>query len=85
MNTKIQPVVVPTKGTAVNITIRVVGYEIGGTFASFYWGAQTESGVIVLDGNLAMESPELDSWGTDDNYVIDWVLEKLNFVKDTTV
>ena len=85
MITRIQPVVVPTKGTAVKLNIRVVYYEIGGTRASFYWEAQTESGFIVLEGNLTMESPELDSWGTDDTYVVDWVLEKLNFVKDNTI
>lgn len=85
MITKIQPVVIPTKGTAVKLNIRVIYYELGGDYATFYWCAQTESDLMVLEGNLDMKSPELDSWGTDDTYVVDWVLEKLNFVKDNTI
>lgn len=85
MITKIQPVTIPAKGVATKLNIKVIYYEIGGSYATFYWGAQTESEVTILEGSLTMESPELDSWGTDDTYVVDWVLEKLNFVKDITI
>lgn len=85
MITKIQPISIPTKGSATNFGMRVVGYEVGSTSATFYWYAQTDEGNALIDGNLTMSSPEIDSWGTDDNYVVDWALNQLGFTKDTTI
>lgn len=85
MITKIQPISIPTKGSGVNFFIRVTGYEIGNNSATFYWIVQTDDAIALLDGNLTMSSPEIDSWGTDDNYIIDWALNQLGFIKDTTI
>jgi len=85
MITKIQPVTIPTKGSGTNFGMRVVGYEVGSTSATFYWYVQTDEGNNIIDGNLSMSSPEIDSWGTDDSYVIDWALNQLGFIKDITI
>lgn len=81
MITKIQSVIVPTKGSATNFGIRVVDYQIGSISAFFYWYAYTDDGNTLLDGNITMTSPDLDNWGTDDEYVIDWALNQLGFIK----
>lgn len=80
----IQPVTVPTKGTGNQFTIQVVSYGLGSNEATFYWNV----GYIVdnfyyqiLEGNLTMKSPEFDQWGTDDEYVVNWALNQLNFTK----
>lgn len=80
--TNIQPINVPTKGTATTFGMNVVSYNLGSSSATFYWYAQTTEGITVLDGNLSMTSPEIDSWGTDDNFVIDWGLAQLGFIKN---
>lgn len=81
---EIQPITIPTKGTGNLFSIRVIGYVLGDAFATFYWAVNHEDGenlIPIIDGNLTMTSPELDNWGTDDNYVIDWALNELNFTK----
>ena len=84
MITDIQPITIPTKGTGDKFIIRVVSYSLGSTSAQFYWAVmhiEEESSLVILDGNINMSSPEIDSWGTDDSYVIDWALNELNFTK----
>lgn len=81
---EIQPLTIPTKGTGNIFTIRVVSYVLGDAFATFYWAVNCEevdSIKTIIDGNLIMTSPEIDNWGTDDSYVIDWALNELNFTK----
>jgi hypothetical protein len=63
---------------------------------TFYWSVKTEIieapqesdeqpikrvGPSVLEGNLQMTSEEYSLWAADDNYVIDWALEKLQFTR----
>lgn len=79
--TEIQPVTIPTKGIGIYFFIRVVTYVLGATEAMFYWAVKNQDDVIIIEGNVTMTSPELDNWGTDDNYVIDWALNELNFTK----
>ena len=81
---EIQPITIPTKGTGNLFSIRVIGYVLGSASATFYWAVNHEDGenlISIIDGNLTMTSPELDNWGTDDTYVIDWALNQLNFTK----
>jgi hypothetical protein len=94
--TKIQDVVVPTKGIAKYFFIQLLNLEIPGTTASFYWDIRSEfsapinegdeqvektPGETLLAGNLYMGSLVYDKWGTDDQYVIDWALNELGFTK----
>ena len=92
----IEDIVVPTKGVGKYFSIKTVNHVILGTPPVFYWQVCTQvvesasesdeqplkyPGASVLDGNLSMTIEEYDLWGTDDNYVVDWALEKLNFTK----
>jgi len=81
MLTLLETFTVPTKGTAYAININLIGYELKSSSASFYWTILTDNGSIILDGNLTINSPELDLWGTDDEYIIDWVLVQLDLRK----
>jgi hypothetical protein len=94
--TQIQDVIVPTKGVGKYFVITLIQLSLPGTSATFYWQVLNETtqpgneadeqpskfpGSMVLEGNLTMNEEEYALWGTDDNYVINWALEKLNFQK----
>ena len=38
-------------------------------------------GETILQGNIQMTLEEYAMWSNDDNYVIDWGLEKLGFIR----
>lgn len=90
----IEEISIPTKGIGKYFSIKTVNHTILGEPPSFYWqvyeqiveskpGEQSLKypGACLLDGGLYMTSQEYALWGTDDNYVIDWALNKLNFKK----
>lgn len=94
--TKIQDVVIPSKGTAKYFSIKCLNLDIkksSEATPTFYWGIQTEvsntmnevetlvPGQTILDGNLSMTAEEYALWGSDDAYVIDWALAKLGFTE----
>jgi hypothetical protein len=94
--TQIEDVNVPTKGIGKYFVITLIQLSLPGTSATFYWQVLnqvtqpgneadeqpiTVPGSTVLEGNLTMNEQEYALWGTDDNYAIDWALEKLNFQK----
>jgi hypothetical protein len=94
---KIQDVVVPTKGTAKYFNLLALNFPPNPTSVSFYWSIHEEvvipaegetpekssPGKVVLEGNLNMDSETYANWGTDDEYVIDWALNELEFTKET--
>ena len=81
MLTLLETFTVPTKGTAYAIDIKLISYELKSTSASFYWVIVSDDNKNILDGNITINSPELDLWGTDDEYIIDWVLLQLDLRK----
>lgn len=81
MITNIQPVDIPTKGDAVQFNITVYNYELGGSSVDFAWQIMDVNSNVLITGILTMISPDLDNWGTDDEYVIDWALNQLGFIK----
>jgi hypothetical protein len=90
---KIQDEIIPTKGVGKYFQIQALNFPMNPTAVSFYWqlfneetiqnGEETVTGrgVSILDGNLSMSETEYAGWGSDDNYVIDWALNKLGFTK----
>lgn len=97
---KIENVVVPSKGTGKYFSIKCLNLDLKKSSEAtpiFYWEVkkavpyaidevQTElPGETILDGNLNMTKEEYALWGADDSYPIDWALEKLGFVEDTTI
>ena len=92
----IEDVVVPTKGIGKYFFIKTVDHVILGNPPTFYWevraqvivpGTELDEQVLkypgesLLQGNLTMSTDEYAQWSTDDNYIINWALEKLNFTK----
>lgn len=85
--TQIQDVVVPTKGTAKYLNVRVLPFDLEPTDGIYvYWALYDEQvspeygsspGNNLLDGNLHMTQETYDAWGTDDTYVINWVITEL--------
>lgn len=89
---KIQDVVVPTKGTAKYFNLLALNFPPNPTSVGFYWSIYAEGEVnvdqlgptnLLLEGNLTMDQETYANWGTDDEYVIDWALNQLGFVKAT--
>lgn len=93
---QIQDINVPTKGLAKYFNLTLLNLPLPGTNPTFYWSIYSEVvipaaesdeqpikqlGAILLEGNLQMTEAEYAQWGTDDNYAIDWALNKLNFIK----
>ena len=90
---KIKDINIPTKGVGKYFFIRVINLELPNNTPTFYWQVMTEiadiseadeqptyiPGIQVLEGNLSMTESEYALWGTDDNYVVDWALNQLNF------
>ena len=89
--TEIQPVVVPTKGTAHYFQITALNFVVSPTNGiQTYWQIFAEQvdeegvaspGAMLMDGNLPMDQATYDQWGTDDEFVVDWGLDQLGFTK----
>lgn len=77
----IEPVVIPTKGTATKLEIRVLTFGLNSTSATTYWSLLTDTNQVVLDGNLVIPSEVFLNWGTDDSIIEDYVIDELNLVK----
>lgn len=93
---KIADVVVPTKGVGKYFSLKVVDLVVLGVPPMFCWEVNSEivepateadeqptkyPGEVLLNGNMQMTDAEYSQWGTDDNYAMDWALQKLGFQK----
>lgn len=92
--TRIQDVVVPTKGTAKYLNTRILPFDLEPQDGiQIYWSLHSEvlnddpenpgqtissPGVLLLDGRLHMTKEVYDNWGLDDTYVINWVATELS-------
>ena len=74
---KIQPVVFPIIGTATDLNLRVLPFEMDASTASFYYAVQTEEGKTCAEGNLTMTPEEFAGWGNDNNYCNIWAANQL--------
>ena len=75
---KIQPITIPTKGTANQINIVVGSITLPCDYGvSIFYKLMNEDNPL-LEGALTMGESVYSQWGTDDNFVIDWVLNELN-------
>lgn len=85
---KIQDVVIPTKGTAKYLNVRVLPFDLEPQNGIYlYWALYSEyinsedvsvPGNNLLEGNLHMEQAVYDQWGTDDSFVTNWVMTQLS-------
>lgn len=86
--THIQPIIVPTKGEGTLFQIVALNFPMNPQSVTFYWQVFTSEiqndievlGTCVLDGNLTMDAETYSQWNNDDNFVIQWACNLLNFV-----
>jgi hypothetical protein len=81
--TTIQPIIVPTKGEGTIFQIDALNFPMNPTSVVFYWqvlSVTDETYTSVLQGNLTMNSETYSQWNNDDNFVIQWACNLLNFV-----
>jgi hypothetical protein len=81
---KIQPLLIPTQGTATDFYLKVLSFSMDAQTCQFYYEFQKEdltpSGNIlvpILSGNLDMNEADFAAWAADNNYCIQWAANKL--------
>jgi len=91
----IQNLDIPTKGVGKYLAIRVLSFDLKpNTSVKISWSVHNEvdgvdsegvstkvPGKILTRGILDLPIATYNSWGTDDDLIIDWVLEELNIIK----
>ena len=78
MNTQIQPLEIPLKGTATQLFIRTSTDGIYNTTGMIYWQALNEEGKELASGNIHLTVEEVESWGDSMGYIENLVLKRLN-------
>ena len=81
MNTQIQPLEIPLKGTATQLFIRTSTDGIYNTTGMIYWQALNEEGQEVTSGNISLTVEEVEAWGDSMEYIENLVLDRLNLTK----
>jgi hypothetical protein len=81
----IQPINIPTQGTAVAMILKCQPLDMTATTAEFYYELITEGSYnnphkVLVSGNISMTESEYQSWGADNNYCIQWAANKLNII-----
>ena len=81
MNTQIQPLEIPLKGTATQLFIRTSTDGIYNTTGMIYWQALNEEGKELASGNIPLTVEEVETWGDSMEYIENLVLDRLNLTK----
>ena len=82
MNTQIQPLEIPLKGTATQISIRTSTEGIYNPTGMIYWQALSEEGKEMTSGNIPLTVEEVEAWGDSMEYIENLVLNKLGLTKN---
>jgi len=73
----IEPVVIPTSGTATQLYVQANSFSASATNCMLYYYLADELGVMLIQGNLQMTEEQFASWGADNQVLYDIVtLEK---------
>jgi len=80
----IQPLTIPTQGTAKGLVLKCLTLDMTATTAEFYFELVTDvlpeynnSYKVLTSGNITMSETEYQAWGADNNYCIQWAAQKL--------
>jgi hypothetical protein len=73
----IEPLNIPTKGTASQMSVLVLNFATNATTATTYWQLYDENGTGLLDGNYTMTEEQFATWGTDNNVVNEYVADAI--------
>ena len=82
MNTQIQPLEIPLKGTATQLFIRTSTDGIYNTTGMIDWQALSEEGKELASGNIPLTVEEVEAWGDSMEYIENLVLNKLGLTKN---
>ena len=82
MNTQINPLEIPLKGTATQIFIRTSTDGIHNPTGMIYWQALNEEGKELASGNIPLTAEEVEAWGDSMDYIENLVLNKLGLTKN---
>lgn len=85
--TTIQPINVPTKGEGNLFQITALNFPMNPQSVTFYWQVFASEIIediltptqCVIDGNITMDSETYSQWGNNDEFVIHWACNLLNF------
>lgn len=78
----IQPVIIPTQGTAVAMILKCQVLDMTATTADFYFELISEGSYnipykVLTSGSISMTEAEYNAWGADNSYCIEWAANKL--------
>lgn len=79
---KLIPVSAGFLGTASNIEIRILPFLTTDSSCSTYYKVTSDDGSIIKDGNISLTNEEYNNWGSDNTYVENIVLSRLNLERD---
>ena len=82
MNTQINPLEIPLKGTATQLFIRTSTDGIYNTTGMIYWQALNEEGKELASDNIPLTLEEVEAWGDSMEYIENLVLNKLGLTKN---
>ena len=74
---QIEPLNIPTKGIASQMSVLVLNFATNATTAQTYWQLYDEQGTPLLDGNYTMTEEQFATWGTDNNVVNEYVADAI--------
>ena len=81
MNTQIQPLEIPLKGTATQLFIRTSTEGISNPTGMIYWQALSKEYQEMTSGNIPLTVEEVEAWGDSMEYIENLVLDRLNLTK----
>lgn len=76
----IEPVVIPTMGTATQLYVQANSFSASATTCMLYYYLANEIGSKLIDGNLEMTAEQFASWGTDNQVLYDIVADEKGLV-----
>ena len=82
MNTQINPLEIPLKGTATQLFIRTSTDGIYKPTGVIYQQALSEEGKELASGNIPLTVEEVEAWGDSMEYIENLVLNKLGLTKN---
>ena len=82
MNTQINPLEIPLKGTATQLFIRTSTEGVYNPTGMIYWQALNEEGKEMTSGNIPLTVEEVEAWGDSMDYIENIALNKLGLTKN---
>jgi hypothetical protein len=68
--------------SAASIRVSLSRYDLGGNTASVFYQLLAADGIaVVFEGNMNLGPDVVAAWGTDDNVLVNAVLNKLGLVR----